>query len=205
MVICPYCGQQYCRQGISTHIWRAHTAVGKKHKPTPVGTKPWNTGLKKGEHPAIEVYAKKAGLTLSKSMKGKKLSAKTKRKVSRSMKKAHAEGRAWNIGKHRWRNAQSYPEKFFTNYVLSEFKDVNFTPEYQFMCYRFDFAWPHKMKEIEIDGGQHYRTAKAIAHDKRRDTLAKAAGWQVLRIKWSDLKQNPGKYGKIAKEFIDGA
>lgn len=34
-------------------------------------------------------------------------------KISESMKKAHAEGRAWNIGKSRWNNEPSYPEKFF--------------------------------------------------------------------------------------------
>lgn len=204
MVICPYCGKQYCRQGISTHIWRTHTKVGKKFKPTPVGTKPWNTGLTKDEHPSIAAYAAKSGKKNSAIRKGTKLSEKTKRKVSRSMKKAHKEGRAWNIGNNRRVQKQSYPEKFFTSIIKTEFKDIAFVPEYQFMSYRFDFAWPHLMKEIEIDGSQHFATAAAVEHDKIRDRRAKAAGWKVLRIKWTDMYHNPGKYIKIAKEFIDG-
>lgn len=42
--ICPYCGKEYAKNGIGTHIWRKHTEEGQKFDP--------NEGLKKGVHKA---------------------------------------------------------------------------------------------------------------------------------------------------------
>lgn len=188
--------------GISTHIWRTHTRNGKQHKSTPVGTKPWNTGLTKEEHPAIGIYSSKNAVLFAGRKKTPTKSA-TRKKISKSMKKAHAEGRAWNIGYNRQQGKQSYAEAFFERVIEREFVDKNYVCELQFFRYRFDFAWPHKMKVIEIDGKQHYRDKSIAAKDKVRDALSKEHGWEVLRIKFSQMYRNPQKYSIIAKNFID--
>jgi hypothetical protein len=81
----------------------------------------------------------------------------SKNKISDGMVKAHKELRAWNIGKSRWNNKKSYPEKFFEKCILNEFDDKNYQCEYPFKNYSFDFAWEHTKRVIEIDGEQHYR------------------------------------------------
>ena len=79
--------------------------------------------------------AKKLGITIEVSKETrKKLSDKglerivtedTKLKISESMKIAHKEQRAHNIGKSRWNNEPSYPEKFFMDVINNEFIDKN--------------------------------------------------------------------------------
>lgn len=57
---------------------------------------------------------------------GKFLTDSRKKRISESMKKAHEEGRAWNIGKSRWNNEPSYPEKFFMKVIENEFQDKGY-------------------------------------------------------------------------------
>lgn len=127
----------------------------------------------------------------------------SKNKISNSMKKAHQEGRAWNIGKSRWNNKMSYPEEFFSLVIKNEFSDKNYKHEYALGIYSLDFAWPHKKKCIEIDGDQHQRFQEIIERDERKNNLIKNKGWQVLRIKWKDMFHDTKTWIKIAKDFID--
>jgi very-short-patch-repair endonuclease len=130
-------------------------------------------------------------------------SKETRNKISSSMKKAHKEGRAWNIGKSRWNNKKSYPEEFFSKVIESEFTDKNFEFEFSFGIYSLDFAWPHLKKAIEIDGDQHYRFSEYIERDKRKDIYLRENGWEVLRIRWKDFCKDTKNYIKIAKDFIE--
>ncbi len=139
---------------------------------------------------------------ISLSNKNQILSDGTKDKISESMKKAHSEGRAWNIGKSRWKNLPSYPESFFMKVIENEFLDKNFVYEYPIGIYSFDFAWPHKKKYIEIDGEQHFRFKEYFERDVKKDKLATDFGWQGLRISWKDLYKDPKKYIKRASDFI---
>lgn len=134
---------------------------------------------------------------------GRKHTEETKKKLSQSMKKAHQEGRAWNIGKSRWNNKMSYPEEFFSRVIENEFEDKNYKYEYNLGIYSLDFAWPHKQKCIEIDGDQHQRFQEIIERDKRKDALIKEKHWQVLRIRWKDMFRDTKTWIKIAKNFID--
>jgi len=84
-----------------------------------------------------------------------KLTDEHKQKISKYMKLAHLEGRAWNIGKSRWNNQPSYPEKWFMEVIKNEFFDKNYSYEHPLGIYSLDFAWIHKNKCIEIDGEQH--------------------------------------------------
>jgi very-short-patch-repair endonuclease len=139
---------------------------------------------------------------LSEIGKNRIISLESKTKISNSMKKAHKEGKAWNIGKSRWNNKQSYPEKFFTKVINNEFFDKDFIPEFPIGIYSLDFAWPHKKKSIEIDGEQHERFEEYIERDKRKNILVESEGWTILRIKWKDMHNDTKNWIAKAKEYI---
>lgn len=126
-----------------------------------------------------------------------------KKKISISMKTAHAEGRAWNIGKSRWNNSPSYPEIFFTQVIENEFTNKNYIREYPMGIYSLDFAWVEEKKCIEIDGEQHQRFLEYKKRDKRKDQYLKENGWLVLRISWKKMFKDTKKYIEICKNFID--
>lgn len=132
----------------------------------------------------------------------KPLSLESKEKISTAMKTAHAEGRAWNIGKSRWNNEPSYPEKFFMKVIENNFEDKSYTREYSFGRYSLDFAWIDKRKCIEIDGDQHERFEDYKSRDISKDELLKQNGWEVLRIKWKHMYNNPKDLIKVAYDFI---
>jgi very-short-patch-repair endonuclease len=123
-------------------------------------------------------------------------------KISKSMKIAHAEGRAWNIGQSRWNNEPSYPEKFFSLVIENEFFDKTYIREYPIGSYSADFCWPHLKKVIEIDGDQHQRFEEYIARDKRKDEYLISQGYKILRVVWKDMYNNPTTKIKECYNFI---
>ena len=125
-------------------------------------------------------------------------------KISESMKTAHKEGRAWNIGKSRWNNEPSWPEQFFIQVINNEFNDKNYTREHPIGVYSIDFAWVEKKLAIEIDGDQHQRFESYRERDARKDKLLADNGWKILRIVWKDMYKDTKKHIKMAKEFIEG-
>lgn len=137
--------------------------------------------------------------------KGRMHSQKSKELLSESMKKAHAEGRAWNIGMSRWNNQQSYPEKFFCKVIENEFVNREYQTEYPMGIYSLDFAWPKLKKAIEIDGEQHQRFEEYRQRDIRKDAYCNNLGWKILRLNWIDIFNNTKINIKKAKEFIDSA
>jgi very-short-patch-repair endonuclease len=202
---CKICGKEYSKFGIGNHIWRTH-GEGKTHKPNKdkIG---WNKGLTK----ETDERVKRGGETFSKRLKngeikhsqeGKPLSKEHKKKVSESMKKAHKEGRAWNIGMSRWNNESSYPEEFFMKVIANEFEDKNYINEHPVGIYSLDFAWVHKKKVIEIDGAQHQRFEEYKERDKRKDKFLIKEGWQILRVSWKDISNNTKQEIQKCKDFI---
>jgi very-short-patch-repair endonuclease len=133
---------------------------------------------------------------------GRKPTTEERQKLSESMKIAHAEGRAWNIGKSRWNNKPSYPESFFMKVIENEFEDKNYTREHPFGNFSLDFAWIEKKLCIEIDGDQHQRFQEYRDRDERKDKLLSESGWKVLRISWKDMSNDPKHWINIAKQFI---
>lgn len=208
--VCPICSKEYSKMGIATHIWRCHTNQGKILNPNKGyknGTRiAWNKGLTKETDERIkkqgQKYSKnhKLGLHKNPIIKDKETWIKN---ISKGMKKAHEEGRAWNIGKSRWNNEPSYPEKWFMEVIENEFLDKNYNYEYTFSIYSLDFAWVHKKKCIEIDGEQHEKFLEQKERDTRKDNLLSQNGWKVLRIKWSKCFKDTKTWIKIAKDFID--
>lgn len=139
---------------------------------------------------------------ISKSLKDRPLSKLHKMHISKSMKKAHNEGRAWNIGMSRWNNTPSYPETFFMDVIRNEFDDKKYKYEFPIGIYSADFCWEHKKKIIEIDGSQHERFESYRERDKRKDEFVKGLGYEILRISWKEMFDNPKDKIREAYNFI---
>lgn len=167
--------------------------------------KVFDRGLQLGGHVVScndNPNARETRYKMGSTYRGKSISDESKEKTSNSMKIAHAEGRAWNIGKSRWNNEPSYPEIFFMKVIENEFIDKNFTREYPIGIYSIDFAWIDKKLAIEIDGEQHSRYPEYNERDRRKDVVIKDNGWEVLRVEWRDLYTETKKYISICKDFI---
>lgn len=201
---CPLCDKISDIRGIRNHLAMSHFG-----RPNGMfSKKAWNMGLTKETDKRVKQYSetRKKRLISGEIIphnKGKSVSEETKKKISNSMKKAVKEGRA-----NGWKNVQkygkvSYPEKFFMKVIKNEFTDKRYKFQRQFGRFSLDFAWEHLKKCIEIDGQQHHQFQDYIERDTRKDTALKDAGWQVLRIYWKDMFNEPQKYIQIALDFIE--
>ena len=201
---CVYCGR-YCK---NNNALKQHT-IRCSNNPNKITVKGHRLG-KSGENQFTKAKKENRKIIvtdetknkLSKVWLNKTHSEESKLKISKSMKLAHKESRAHNIGKSRWNNEMSYPEKFFKKAVDNEFDNTDYTMEYNVGLYSIDFAWVNDKLAIEIDGQQHEKL-EYKERDIRKDLKLKSEGWKVLRIKWVDMYHNPKKYIKIAKDFID--
>lgn len=135
--------------------------------------------------------------------KGLKRTDEEKRKISLKMKEHAKNGLLHNIGKNRWKCEPSYPESWFIEVIQNEFNDKDYIYEYPVGKFSIDFAWHHKMRCIEIDGEQHYQFEEQRKRDIRKNKFLKKNGWDLLRIRWVDMYNDPKTYIKIAKEFVD--
>ena len=208
---CKYCGKELSPKGLSHQLYCKENPDGKikesnfvkynqirKEQRLP-GNNQHTKAKKEGR--IIEV-SEETRKKMSDSSIGRILSDEHKSKISDSMKSAHKEGIAWNIGRSRWNNKKSYPEEFFTLVIENEFIDKKYTCEFNVGIYSIDFAWVDKKLAIEIDGDQHQRFQEVIDRDKRKDDLLLSKDWKVLRIKWKDMYSDSKKWIKIAYEFI---
>ena len=171
------------------------------------GKEAWNKGKTAKDDPRIAnggktLHKKYLNGELIPTFLGKKHTEETKRKLSESMKKAHAEGRAYILGTKERLGNPSRPEQWMINVIANEFEDKNYQREYRIFNYCLDFAWPHKKKYIEMDGAQH-KQAKNKARDIERDRKICAEGWEVLRMPWDEVYKEPKLWIQKAKDFID--
>lgn len=196
---CLYCDQVFkTRSSKQAHVKEAH--------PDRLG-KMWNAGLTKKDNKSLLQASKtmQANIETGKIKPyflGKNLSNAHKASISASMKVAHSQGRAHNIGSSRWNNEPSYPELWFMRVIQQEFDDKDYVREYPFSKYSLDFAWVTKKKCIEIDGEQHQRFKEQKERDINKDTLLLKKGWKVLRLPWKLVFSNPKEYIEKAKKFI---
>lgn len=197
---CPICGVWHNKFGLSSHFHSSHNESYVNVGSLGSNRTAWNKGLSSKTSPELQ-HKLSAGGKATKGCKKPPNSDLQKTKISVSMKKAHAEGRAHNIGSSRWNNEPSWPEKFFHQVVVNEFSDKNCTQEFPFQRFSLDFAWVEKKRCIEIDGAQHERPEYKV-RDERKDTALVANGWKVLRIKWSDLYSDTKYWIQAAKDFI---
>jgi len=194
---CPVCGLWFKSLGLASHFHKRHNPNYQNMGTT--GHDAWNKGLTKENNP---IMAKVAKTLTGRTYPERITSATTGAKISKSMQKAHAEGRAHNIGSSRWNNEPSYPEKFFMRVIENEFEDKNVQREYPFGRFSLDFAWPHLQRAIEIDGEQHERFEKQRESDARKDKALTDAGWKVLRVKWKEMYADTKAQIARCKQFL---
>lgn len=133
------------------------------------------------------------------------ISEDVRKQISSSLKMAHSEGRAHNIGESRWNNEHSYPEKWFISVLENEFnmiENIDYKTEFPFYKYSLDFAWPDKKICIEIDGEQHQRFQDQIRRDLEKDSLLKNNGWIEIRKSWKDIFNNPKLFIEEVKSVL---
>ena len=206
--MCPYCNKKYN----SKNAWCSHKGkcklnsnyaekLKKPKKPRSDKGKPLSEEhkdkIKKGVQRAISEGKKYDGSF----WRGKKHTEEEKKKISEGMKKAIKEGRATGWHKRK-AGSQSYPEKWMSIVIKNEFNDKNYQDELHVGKYRLDFAWPHKMRYIEIDGRQHEDIERKES-DIKKDAFCKSLGWTGMRVSWSYICQNTQKAILEMKDFID--
>ena len=171
---CKFCGNDYPKKSLGSHTVFCHSNPKRP-----------------------ETISK-----ISKLKQGRKMSEVVRNRVSNSMKIAHKEKRAWNIGKSRWNNEPSHPERFFSQVIENEFEDKNFIREFPFGIYSLDFAWVHKKIVIEIDGEQHKRFEDYKQRDIRKDEYLRSHGWEILRVEFSYLFNKTKECIKMCVDFV---
>ncbi len=143
---------------------------------------------------------------LSNSINPYKVSKETAGKISRSLKKAHLEGRhpGWkHINENKKR--RSYPE----SYILKILIDKNILDKFLVVekfpvgKYYLDFAILNLKIDLEIDGIQHIRTQESIDYDSIRNSYLISKGWSVYRILWRNFLSNKKEEIKNLLEYID--
>ena len=198
-MICEFCKKELKEKGKSHRIFCKENPERKDRsgKNNPMSGKKGSNQYLNGSEMSKETKSK-----ISEKLKNKKLSDSHRKKLSAAMKAAHENGKAWNIGKSRWNNEASYPEKFFMEVIQNEISDKNYEHEYPVGIYSIDFAWPRKKLAIEIDGEQHQRFEEYRKRDNKKDEYLIANGWKILRIQWKEFFHEPKKFISIAKNFI---
>lgn len=220
---CVYCHKELYVSNVGHNVHLRHCQIYRDVRqlgPVPntfsgIIGKAWNSGLTK----ETDARVKRTGESISNLYKngnrvhpnkGTTLSKERKKARSEYMKLAHQEGRAHNIGLLRKDRKPSFAESYFMGAIENEFEDKDYTREYPVPSskphgiYLLDFAWPHKMKEIEVDGQMHFRYKDRQVQDQKRDLHLTSLGWKILRVKWEDLRKDPKSRIQKAKDFIDG-
>jgi Protein of unknown function (DUF559) len=66
-----------------------------------------------------------------------------------------------------------------------------------------DFLWPEQRLVVETDGAGSHETPVAFQRDRRRDQLLVANGFRVLRVTWSQLRDDPGGVATRIKRALE--
>ena len=62
-----------------------------------------------------------------------------------------------------------------------------------------DFHWPAQRLIVETDGRATHDTATAFEHDRARDLDLHLAGWQVVRLTWSQVTRQPYRVAALLR------
>ena len=190
LITCPHCKKQYSKFGIKNHIAVVHlkdTARVSHNKGMKRAIPAWNKGLSKETNTIVAQMAKTTSKTLT-GKKGKEHSEKTKKKISDARLKyllANPDKVPYLMNHS---SVMSYPEKVFKN-ALETSGITGWTYNYQHSIYQYDFAFPDKKIDVEIDGGTHL-TEKVKKIDARRDKFSIDNGWTVIRFTAKEVKEN---------------
>lgn len=202
-LVCRHCGKP-CKNdnSLRNHERLCPSNSLRNYISHTLGKPAWSRGLTKYTDSRLNKMAntQKANIrngVVTPYFLGKKLTKEHREAISKSMKLAHQEKRAHNIGESRWNTEHSWPEKWFISVLKNELnmvESVDYKTEMPYDKYSLDFAWPEKKLCIEIDGEQHDRFEEYKKRDLLKDELLTKNGWQVVRIKWKDCYANPKQY-----------
>jgi len=170
--------------------------------------KEFSSGQRLGGHinncdynPNIKIIRRKRKEQSSKNAKGRKLSDKTKKKISESRIKYLKENPDKVPYKINHSSCISYPEKIFKEY-LEKNNIKGWIHQMQFSLYQIDFAFPEYKLAVEIDGYTH-TLDKVKKIDKKRDLYLKEKGWKTLRISTKKVKNNVYECINIVLSYLE--
>lgn len=63
--------------------------------------------------------------------------------------------------------------------------------QYPLGPYVIDLAFPQVRLLVEVDGAAHHSSPRAQARDDRKDALAAAEGWRLLRVPQFMITRHP--------------
>lgn len=209
--ICKFCGKT-CKnkRSLSLHERLCNENTDRKES----NVEKWNSVRKESGIRGENQYtlAKRLGLDkpvmseesrkkLSLSKIGRKHTEETKLKIQATQKKNYE-------GKSRWYTQTQHRLSYAEQYFIPIFSDAKM--HYHVNRFFLDFAWPEKKLYIEIDGEQHRRDEKVIAHDKERTNILNSLGWSLIeRVYWPDFSKLSGdekrKYVDILLSKINSA
>lgn len=196
---CEYCGLNFrTRRELQNHKKEAHYSSESGHVNQFTKAK-----ILGEEKPNV---SKETREKLGAAWKGRKHTEEQKRKISESMKKAHAEGRAHNIGECRWNNEPSYPERWFMEVLKNELNmelGKDYKREFPFHKFSLDFAWEDKKICVELDGEQHKRFKEQQERDEEKDRLLLEEGWLEIREDWVKIFHNPKEFIEKIKNILE--
>lgn len=95
---------------------------------------------------------------------------------------------------------ESYPEMIFRN-ALESSGIIGWKQHFQNSIYEYDFAFPEKKIDIEIDGSTH-KLERVRQIDERRDLWSKSQGWIVIRFDAQTVKKDVVSCINILKAFL---
>lgn len=142
--------------------------------------------------------------------KANKLAHKTKserykhsEETKKRMSLKHIEYIKNNPNKTAWRKRYSNLEEIFYKWIKDNNIDKKYLiyRQYPIYPYLIDFAFTDIKLAIEIDGTQH-QLKKRQESDKRKDDLLLSKGWNVIRIKEKDIRNDCNSAFEIVNDKL---
>lgn len=99
--------------------------------------------------------------------------------------------RGTHSGWHNRKGERSYPEKYFES-VFEKENITGWKPDLKVGKWFIDFAFEDKKIAVEIDGRQHEDSDRKKS-DEEKDKFLIQKGWKVIRIPWTNPKNEQGK------------
>jgi hypothetical protein len=77
--------------------------------------------------------------------------------------------------------------------------------QHPFGPYEIDFAYPHLLIAIEVDGYGPHSGPVQFQRDRDRQNALVAGGWTILRFTWRDVVKRPDHVARLIAEAIGRA
>jgi very-short-patch-repair endonuclease len=71
--------------------------------------------------------------------------------------------------------------------------------------YTVDFVWPAQRLVVETDGWVAHRGRQAFEDDRERDLYLRSVGYEVLRLSWRQVVEEPDRVVALLLRFLRGA